>query len=434
MHSINPLDGRYTKSVEPLRNYFSEYALMNQRYVLELQYLEFFLQIVKGEKQIFVKTFSEKDYNCIKNIEKETNHDVKAVEYFIRTKVEEKYHNFIHFGLTSHDINNVSWVQNIKGANINVISPELCCIKKKLYDFNSEWIDIPMLSHTHGQSASPTTLGKEFGVFAYRLTKQIDELQNLKYYAKFGGAVGNLNAHKSSLPHINWPDEMTKFLKNIGIKRDLFTTQISNYDDLSKMLSIFQRINTILIDMCQDVWLYISMGYFKMKIVDKEVGSSTMPHKVNPIQFENAEGNLGLANSIIQHFQTKLPVSRLQRDLTDSTVMRNIGIIYGYMYQSLMSIQNGFSRLTPNKTIIETDLNNNYVVVAEAIQTHLKLDDTINDAYEKLKGFCRNNSQLRREDLHEFIDTLLISNEKKDELKNITPQNYTGYTFKVLYK
>jgi adenylosuccinate lyase len=431
MHSISPLDGRYKNSVEPLRDYFTEYALMKQRYILELKYLEFFLQTVKKEEQTFDKNFSESYYDSIKKIEKETNHDVKAVEYFIRTMVEEKYHNYIHFGLTSHDINNVSWIQNIKGANINVMLPELNCIKKNIYDFNSEWIDIPMLSHTHGQSASPTTLGKEFGVFGYRLAKQIDELQNLKYYAKFGGAVGNLNAHKSSIPHIYWPDEMTRFLSNIGIKRDLFTTQISNYDDLSKMLSIFQRINTILIDMCQDIWLYISMGYFKMRVVDKEVGSSTMPHKVNPIQFENAEGNLGLANSIIQHFQTKLPVSRLQRDLTDSTVMRNMGIIYGYMYQSYLSIQNGFSRLTPNKEIIESDLNNNYVVVAEAIQTHLKLDDNIKDSYEKLKGFCRNNSQLTREDLHMFIDTLCISDEKKNELKTITPQNYTGYTCKL---
>ena len=427
MNNISPLDGRYCDYVAPLRDFFSEYALMRERYVLELKYLEYFLRLVKNVTIEFDKSFDENCYDEIKKFERETNHDVKAVEYFIRTKVDASFHNFVHFGLTSHDINNVSYVQNIRNANLNVMLPKIDEIQSSVTEFHSVWNNIPMLAHTHGQPASPTTLGKEFGVFAYRLSKQINDLKGLDYYVKFGGAVGNLNAHKASLPDIDWPSAMTNFMSGLNLKRDLFTTQLNNYDDLSKMLSIFQRINTILIDMCQDIWLYISKGYFQLQIVSNEVGSSTMPHKVNPIQFENAEGNLGLANAMIQHFETKLPVSRMQRDLTDSTVMRNIGTIYGYMLQSYLSIQKGFERLSANEHQIKMDLKNNFVVIAECIQTHLKLEPEVTDAYEKLKDFCRTSSKLEKEDFHKFIDTLSIEESKKKELKSIAPKNYIGY-------
>jgi adenylosuccinate lyase len=426
--AISPLDGRYHGAMAPLRKYFSEYALMRERYFLELNYLEFFLQLTKNINVEFDKSFDEVSFKKIKSYEKETNHDVKAVEYYIRDCIDASYHNFIHFGLTSHDINNVSYMQNIKNANNKVMLPQLEAIRTQLRGFHSTWNALPMLAHTHGQPATPTTLGKEMAVFVGRLSKQMLDLEELAYYVKFGGAVGNLNAHCVSIPSVDWPTAMTTFMQTLGFKRDVFTTQITNYDDLSKMLSIFQRINTILIDMCQDIWLYISMGYFKLKVVALEVGSSTMPHKVNPIQFENAEGNLGLANSLIQHLQVKLPVSRMQRDLTDSTVMRNIGTVYGYMLQSYTSIQKGFERLSANEEKIASDLSNNYVVVAEAIQTCLKLDPNMTEAYEKLKDFCRNTSKiLGKEDFDVFIDGLNISDKQKTALKSITPHNYFGY-------
>ena len=429
--NISPLDGRYHDVVDPLRENFSEYGYMKQRFVLELEYLEFFLKVVKDEIITFDKTFSIQSYYDVKKIEAQTNHDVKAIEYYIQTRIEAKYHNFIHFGLTSHDIDNVSLLLNIKHVNETVMNRYLCGMVDKIKEYAESWKHIAMLSHTHGQPATPTTVGKELNVFAYRLRKQICELQQIEYYAKFGGAVGNLNAHKSALPNFEWPELMKSFMTNLGLVRDEYTTQLSNYDDLSKMLGIYQRINTILIDMCQDIWLYIGMNYFKLNVITSEIGSSTMPHKINPIQFENAEGNLGMANCLIQHMQTKLPVSRLQRDLTDSTVSRNIGTIYGHMYQSYCSIMKGLNRITPDETVIMEDLNKNYVVIAEAIQTHLKLLPNMTNSYEKLKDFCRGSYNLTKNDFDTFIDSLDCDSETKDQLKSITPSNYIGYAMKT---
>ena len=426
-YSICPLDGRYGDSCDPLREYFSEFAYTKQRYLLELKYLEFLILLLQGKCVKFDESFDEESFRKIKELEYQTNHDVKAIEYYIQTKIDKSFWNYIHFGLTSHDIDNTSVILNIKNANQNILFPQISKMINKLETFYDSWNDVSMLGHTHGQPASPTTMGKEMMVFGYRLKKQMQDLDVIKYYVKFGGAVGNMNAHKSALPEYEWIHEFDAFIHNLGLVRDVYTTQLSNYDDLSKMLSYFQRINTILIDMCQDIWLYISMGYFKLKVIDNEVGSSTMPHKVNPIQFENAEGNLGMANCLIQHMETKLPVSRLQRDLTDSTVTRNIGCIYGYMYQAFSSILKGLDRIDINGDVIYSDLMINYVVVAEAIQTNLKLVPGQTLAYENLKQFCRGNPGIGKEEFDEFIDKLNCDDELKSKLKDITPHTYVGY-------
>jgi adenylosuccinate lyase len=430
--AISPLDGRYSEICDPLREYFSEFAYIKQRYNLELRYLEFLIRLLHKDElcSLDCNDFDSDSFDKIKLIEKETNHDVKAIEYYIRTKVDKKWRNYIHFGLTSHDVDNTAVVLNMKNANSNVMFPHITQIIDKLEGFYDQWNNIPMLSHTHGQPASPTTMGKELMVFAYRLKKQLYELKTMNYFVKFGGAVGNMNAHKSALPQYNWRDELDAFIHNLGLVRDVFTTQLSNYDDLSKMLSHYQRINTIMIDMCQDIWLYVSMGYFKLKVVGNEVGSSTMPHKVNPIQFENAEGNLGMANCLIQHIETKLPVSKLQRDLIDSTITRNIGCVFGYMLQAYTSIMKGLSRIDIDVDKIEYDLNDNYVVIAEAIQTNLKLVPGMDGAYEKLKEFCRGNTKLTKQHFDKFIDSLWIDSDHdqlKQTLKSITPHSYTGY-------
>lgn len=426
-YSICPLDGRYSDVCDPLRDHFSEFAYVKQRYILELDYLEFLMSLLHRKEYKFDKTFDEESFKQIKEFEKETNHDVKAIEYYIRTKIDKSLWNYIHFGLTSHDIDNTAVVINIKNANENIMFPQIYKIIEKLETFYANWNDISMLGHTHGQPASPTTMGKEMMVFCYRLKKQIQELNEMKYYVKFGGAVGNMNAHKSALPEYEWIHEFDSFIHNLGLVRDVYTTQLSNYDDLSKILSYFQRINTILIDLCQDIWLYISMGYFKLKVIANEVGSSTMPHKVNPIQFENAEGNLGMANSMIQYMELKLPVSRLQRDLTDSTVTRNIGCVYGYMYQAYSSILKGLDRIDVEEDVMYSDLLMNYNVISEAIQTNLKLLPDMPFAYEKLKDFCRGNPYLGRKEFDEFIDSLNCNDDLKIKLKKITPHTYTGY-------
>lgn len=430
---ICPIDGRYRNTNDPLREYFSEFGLMRCRYFLEIDYLFFFLKIIGKECPNISKTFDINDFLRIKEIEKETNHDVKAIEYYLREKIGNEFHNFIHFGLTSHDIDNVSVILNVKSANENVMFKEIDDIINILHNFYQKWGNTVMLSHTHGQPASPTTIGKEMEVFTFRLQKRVDEFKNLKYHCKFGGAVGNLNAHKSVFPDIDWIEKMDSFINSLNknevgiLCRDRYTTQLSNYDDLTCMLSIYQRINTILIDLCQDIWLYISLGYFKLAIVKNEVGSSTMPHKVNPIQFENAEGNLGLANALIQHLEIKLPVSRLQRDLTDSTVTRNIGVIYGYMLQALSSIKKGLNKLDVDEIKLKNDLDKNYVVVSEALLTHLRMQPQCSNPYEKLKTICRTHDNITADEIETFIDSLNVSSEIKAQLKQITPHNYCGY-------
>lgn len=426
MFSISTIDGRYKKDIEELQKYMSEYALMETRYYVELAYLEYITKLLVGEEYCVGSEFNTESYRKIKEIESVTNHDVKAVEYYIRSLInDDKIKEFVHFGLTSHDINNVSNTINIRNCIDCVIHPILNTLHNNILNLSEKYLHQPMLSHTHGQPATPTTMGKEMYVFCYRLQKQLYMLDKFKYTCKFGGAVGSMNAHYIANNDINWIHELTIFINELELSRDIYTTQLNSYDNLSELLGIFLRISTILIDFCQDLWLYISMDYFKLKIVSGEVGSSTMPHKVNPIFFENAEGNLGLANSLIQHFQTKLPVSRLQRDLTDSTVIRNIGLIFGYILKATKSILKGIDRLDINIDKINSDLNNNWSVVTEAIQTILRFNHYA-DSYDKLKEFSRNN-KVTRESLHNFIDTLDITYDIKNKMKNITPHNYLGF-------
>ena len=429
MKSITPIDGRYSKDTKVLQNYMSEYALMHKRYKVECDYLTFMCHILKLPTVEF-DNFNDESFREIKKIESITNHDVKAVEMYVRNKmpiyIASNIKELIHFGLTSHDINSLSYAINIKTCNENIIIPLLEQLVHVLETFYDAWKYVPLLSHTHGQPAVPSTLGKEIRVFSYRLSKQLSSLCTHKTTCKFGGAIGNLNGHKLVWPDIDWPNEISKFLSIYGICREKYTTQLSNYDNLSEMLSILQRINTILIDLCQDLWLYISMEYFHLKIIEGEVGSSTMPHKVNPIHFENAEGNLGLANSLIQFMETKLPTSRLQRDLTDSTVMRNIGTIYGYQLKAYTSISKGLRRLEINRDKIKQDLQNNYVVIAEAIQLLLRVHG-YNNAYEKVKNFTRSHTQITKKLMHDFINELEINDELKNKLQELDPFSYIGY-------
>ncbi|MDY4789262.1 MAG: adenylosuccinate lyase [Bacteroidales bacterium] len=438
--AISPIDGRYRKQVEPLANYFSEKALINYRTRVEIEYFialcelgieglsDFDKNNFNALRDIYLK-FSEPDAQQIKDIEKITNHDVKAVEYFIKKKFDslglEKWKEFIHFGLTSQDINNTSVPLSIKECQEEVYLPLMNDIVELLEEKAKTWEGIPMLAHTHGQPASPTMLSKEIKVFTYRLQQQLAYFAFIPFGAKFGGATGNFNAHKVTFPEHNWILFANNFCSNLGLERQSYTTQIENYDNMSAYFDAIKRINVILMDFCKDMWAYISMEYFKQKIKEGEVGSSAMPHKVNPIDFENAEGNLGLANAIFDHLSMKLPISRLQRDLTDSTVTRNIGVPIAHTIIALNSIIKGVNKLIINTNAIERDLNNNWAVVAEALQSILRSIGYPNP-YETLKDLTRTNTEVNAETIAQFVDGLDVSDEIKKRMKEITPMNYVG--------
>ena len=439
--AISPIDGRYRKTTESLADYFSEFGLIKYRVLVEIEYFialsEFGLPqlpnldlVQKESLRDIYKNFSINDALKIKEIEKTTNHDVKAVEYFIKEKLEtlslSKHAEFVHFGLTSQDINNTSIPLSLKEASTNQLFPAIIEIIKKITDLSAEWKNISLLARTHGQPASPTKLGKEFYVFVERLQKQFDVLKNVPFSAKFGGASGNFNAHHLAYPDKNWIDFGNSFVnKTLGLDRSQFTTQIEHYDNLGAYCDALKRINTILIDFNRDVWSYVSMNYFKQKLKDGEIGSSAMPHKVNPIDFENAEGNLGIANALFEHLAAKLPISRLQRDLTDSTVLRNLGTPLAHSILSYNSIIKGLNKLILNETALKQDLENNWAVVAEAIQTILRREG-YPKPYESLKELTRTNSQITQNTITEFIKGLKVSDSIKKELLNITPHNYTG--------
>ena len=440
--AISPIDGRYRSKTKDLASYFSEFALIKYRVQVEIEYFialcELPLpQLDKLDKSTFTKlraiykNFSEEEAQRIKNIEAVTNHDVKAVEYFLKEEFDklgglDAYKEFIHFGLTSQDINNTAVPLSIKEALNDVYYPAINELLDKLNSYATQWADIPMLAKTHGQPASPTRLGKEIKVFAYRMEQQLKSLKDVVISGKFGGATGNFNAHHVAYPAIDWKAFGANFLsKHLGIIREDYTTQISNYDNFSALFDALKRINTIIIDLDRDFWQYISMEYFKQKIKEGEVGSSAMPHKVNPIDFENSEGNLGIANAILEHLSRKLPISRLQRDLTDSTVLRNIGVPLGHTLIAFKSTLKGLDKLLLNNNAIHRDLDNCWSVVAEAIQTILRREGYPNP-YEALKALTRTNKIINEESIHHFINELDVSDDLKKELKTITPQNYTG--------
>ncbi len=439
--AISPIDGRYRDKTEPLAPYFSEFALIKYRTLVEVEYFIALCDLGisplhKMDKEKYpllrqiVTDFSTSDAQRIKDIEKITNHDVKAVEYFLKEKFDnlqlQEFKEFIHFGLTSQDINNTATPLMWKDALQHVYTPMLDSLCEQINNFANEWKDIPMLARTHGQPASPTRLGKEMQVFSYRLSNQIEVLKHIPAKAKFGGATGNFNAHHVAYPQIDWKQFGQQFLSDrLGLVREEFTTQISNYDAFAASFDALKRINTILLDFSKDMWQYISMEYFKQKIKEGEVGSSAMPHKVNPIDFENAEGNLGIASALLEHLATKLPISRLQRDLTDSTVIRNIGVPLAHAFIALQSITKGLNKLLLNKSAMEKDLENNWAVVAEGIQTILRREG-YPKPYEALKELTRTNQHVTKESIAEFIETLHVSENVKQELKSITPQNYTG--------
>ena len=440
--AVSPIDGRYHSKTEALSAYFSEYALIRYRVRVEIEYFIAICEIplpqlrdIKPElfqqlRDIYTH-FSEKDAARIKEIEAITNHDVKAVEYFIKEQFDrlglEQYKEFIHFGLTSQDINNTAVPLSIKEAIHDVYLPMLEEMQSLLNDYAEEWKDIPMLAKTHGQPASPTRLGKEVRVFSYRLEEQIKQLKGVCISGKFGGATGNFNAHHTAYPEINWPAFAASFLHDkLGIERETYTTQISNYDNLAALFDVLRRINTIIIDLDRDFWQYISMEYFKQKIKAGEVGSSAMPHKVNPIDFENSEGNLGIANAIYEHLAQKLPVSRLQRDLTDSTVLRNVGVPMAHSLIAFSSTLKGLRKLLLNRSAIDRDLGNMWNVVAEGIQTILRREG-YPKPYETLKELTRTNSVVDEQAISQFIDTLNVSDAVKEELHRLSPQSYTGF-------
>ncbi|NOZ35737.1 MAG: adenylosuccinate lyase [Chlorobi bacterium] len=441
LSAISPVDGRYRNKVNELAAFFSEFALIKYRLQVEVEYFialcEIPLPQLKDiDKTIFrsirnlVLNFSEEDVQKVKDIEKITNHDVKAVEYFLKEKFDElhigKYKEFIHFSLTSQDINNTAFPMMLRDAAETVFLPLLKKLTETLFDRSDEYKDVSMLARTHGQPASPTRLGKEIEVFTERLRKQIAYLQIIPYSAKFGGATGNFNAHHVAYPEIDWVKFANSFVNHVlNLDRSQTTTQIEHYDNLAAFFDNMKRINTILIDLARDFWTYISMNYFKQKINNNEVGSSAMPHKVNPIDFENAEGNLGMANAVCEHLSAKLPISRLQRDLTDSTVIRNIGLPFAYSLIAYKSLLKGLSKLELNEQAIKEDLKKNYVVVAEAIQTILRRENYPNP-YEALKQLTRTNTGINAEIISEFINQLDVNEEIKKELLKITPENYTG--------
>lgn len=441
LHAVSPLDGRYHNQVQPLSAYFSEFGLIHYRVRIEIEYFialcelplpqlsEITADIFPSLRKVYLD-FSEEDALKIKDIEKVTNHDVKAVEYFIKEKFEAlglaAHAEFIHFGLTSQDINNTAIPLSLKEASEQEILPLLTEVIELLKQQATDWSVVPMLAKTHGQPASPTRLGKEIQVFVERLEQQKNYLSHIPYAAKFGGATGNFNAHHVAYSNIDWRSFGNSFVENqLGLYRSQYTTQIEHYDHLAALLDAYKRIDTILIDYARDVWQYVSMGYFKQKIKAGEVGSSAMPHKVNPIDFENAEGNLGIANALFEHLAAKLPISRLQRDLTDSTVLRNLGVPFGHLLIALKSLKKGIGKLELNESAIQKDLADNWAVVAEAIQTILRREG-YPKPYEALKELTRKNEAITQTTIQSFIQTLAVSDEIKTELRQITPYNYTG--------
>ena len=441
LHAISPIDGRYQSKTENLVQYFSEASLIKYRIKVEVEYFialceSSLPQLEKVDRNLFdalrslYQNFNDDDARRVKEIEKVTNHDVKAVEYFIKEKMEDSIwgasKEFIHFGLTSQDINNTAIPMSLKDCMEETYFPSINKLISSLSSLAKEWSHIPMLAKTHGQPASPTRLGKEIHVFVERLQEQMKLLNAVTYAGKFGGATGNFNAHHVAYPDIDWATFGNDFLRDkLGISRSATTTQIEHYDHMASLFDGLKRINTILIDLCRDIWTYISMDYFKQKIKKGEVGSSAMPHKVNPIDFENAEGNLGLANAVFEHLSAKLPISRLQRDLTDSTVLRNVGVPIGHGVIAFSSIQKGLGKLLLNESALQKDLEDNWAVVAEAIQTILRREG-IPNPYEMLKDLTRSNEQITAASIQTFISNLDISSNLKEELRKITPQNYTG--------
>ncbi len=441
--AISPIDGRYRSKTAELDDFFSEFALIRYRVMVEVEYFIALCEIPLPQLEDFegdyedlraiYEEFQTEDAEEIKEIEKTTNHDVKAVEYFLKRQFDEmgleKWKEFLHFGLTSQDINNTAVPLSMMEAHKLVVKPAIEEVIDKLKGMAKEWRDIPMLARTHGQPASPTHLGKEIYVYVERLRDQLQMLNSVPFTAKFGGATGNMNAHKVAYPDIDWPTFAKQFVeKSLKLKRQQTTTQIEHYDYMAAYFDALRRVNTILIDLSRDIWMYVSMEYFKQKIKAGEVGSSAMPHKVNPIDFENAEGNLGMANAILTFLSTKLPISRLQRDLTDSTVTRNIGVPIAHTLIALKSLMKGLDKLLLNEDKIRQDLQQNYAVVAEAIQTILRREE-IEGAYELLKGLTRTNKHIDKETIDEFIKGLPVSKEIKMELMTITPENYTGYNY-----
>jgi adenylosuccinate lyase len=439
--AITPIDGRYRSKVEALGNYFSEFALIKFRVQVEVEYfillsekniglMADFPKEKYGELRYIYKNFTEKDALKVKATERITNHDVKAVEYLLKEKLNDwglsKFEEYIHFGLTSQDINNTAIPLSIKEAVKNEYIPVLNEVIDLLTQYSKNWKDIPMLARTHGQPASPTRLGKEVQVFVERLNIQKNQLDNIPFSAKFGGATGNMNAHFVAFPEYEWVNFANIYVNEVlGLNRSQTTTQIEHYDNLAALFDCLKRINTIILDLDRDMWTYISMDYFKQKLKVGEIGSSAMPHKVNPIDFENSEGNIGMANAIFEHLSAKLPVSRLQRDLTDSTVLRNVGVPIAHTLIAFKSTIKGLSKLLLNKEKLNQDLDNNWAVVAEAIQTILRREG-FDKPYEMLKGLTRTNATINKTSIQEFIETLNVSNELKAELKQITPQNFTG--------
>ena len=442
MTAISPIDGRYRNKTQALADYFSEYALIRYRVRVEIEYFislcklplpqleQFDHNLFKRLRDIY-RDFNEESAQRVKDIEKVTNHDVKAVEYFLKEEFDkigglESFKEFIHFGLTSQDINNTATPLLLKESLYDVYYPQVEELIDQLQQYAEEWKNVPMLAKTHGQPASPTRLGKEIMVYAYRLTEQLEILKTAKLTAKFGGATGNFNAHHVAYPAYDWRAFGNCFVsEKLGLEREQWTTQISNYDYLAAIFDAMRRINTIIIDLDRDFWMYISMDYFKQKIKAGEVGSSAMPHKVNPIDYENSEGNLGMANAVLTFLSTKLPISRLQRDLTDSTVLRNIGVPVGHSIIAIQSTLKGLRKLILNEERIKADLNDTWAVVAEAIQTILRREGYPHP-YEALKALTRTNKPMNEETIHEFIKTLEVNDKVKDELMAISPLNYTG--------
>ncbi|XUN76405.1 adenylosuccinate lyase [Nonlabens sp. SCSIO 43208] len=441
LQAISPVDGRYRSKVEPLADYFSEYALIKYRVLVEVEYfialsesgipqLQPLDEATQEELKNLYRNFTEENAQEVKDIEKVTNHDVKAVEYFLKKAFDRlslsDVKEFIHFGLTSQDVNNTAIPLSIKDAVENAYLPILDEVKDKLNNLSIEWKDIPMLARTHGQPASPTRLGKEFYVYVVRLEEQLNMLEHVQHAAKFGGATGNYNAHHIAYPNIDWQKFGEDFVENrLGLKHSFPTTQIEHYDHMASLFDTLKRINTILIDLDRDIWTYISMDYFKQKIKKGEVGSSAMPHKVNPIDFENSEGNLGIANALFEHLSAKLPVSRLQRDLTDSTVLRNVGMPLAHTLIAFQATLKGLGKLLLNEQAIAQDLENNWAVVAEAIQTILRREAYPNP-YEALKELTRTNEKITGKSIAQFIDTLNVDESVKEEMRGISPSSYTG--------
>ena len=446
MNAISPIDGRYRNKVEPLADFFSEGALIRYRVRVEVEYFialgqleqlplrKLFTdrpQLAEQLRDIY-RHFGEKDALEVKEIEKTTNHDVKAVEYYLKRRFDEleleAYKEFVHFGLTSQDVNNTAVPLSIKECHEKVLLPQYTAVLEELERRAEEWRNVPMLAHTHGQPASPTSLGKELMVFTYRMKRQMAYFAQIPFGAKFGGATGNFNAHRAAYPEVDWLEFANRFVADhLGLERQQYTTQIENYDNMAAYFDTCKRVNVVLTDLCRDVWSYVSMEYFKQKIKAGEVGSSAMPHKVNPIDFENAEGNLGLANAIFEHLSHKLPISRLQRDLTDSTVSRNIGVPIAHTLIALASLQKGMGKLLLNEQALYADLEENWAVVAEAIQTILRSVGYPNP-YEALKQLTRTNQKVTAQTIADFVETLDVAPDVKERIRQITPHNYLGYT------